>query len=62
MGVFCGMAVTVLGFRLMGPKEGDNFKHDEWHRRYGTLFKIGGPVLLLVGIYRLMSAYGWRPL
>jgi hypothetical protein len=49
VGVYC----LLVGFRVVGKKPGVNPKYDQWHARFGTVFKVVGPVLMLVGVIYL---------
>src|SRR5262245_33758855 len=49
-----GVYGCLLGYRIVGKKPGVNLKYDEWHRRYGKLFQICGPLLILFGLSRIM--------
>jgi hypothetical protein len=56
VGVFC----LLVGFRLVGKKPGADPKYDEWHARFGTVFKVAGPVLIVVGVLYLVLGSGGR--
>jgi hypothetical protein len=34
--------VTLLGFRVVGKPPGVSFEYDQWHERFGRIFKVGG--------------------
>jgi hypothetical protein len=50
VGVFC----LLVGFRVIGSKPGVNPKFDAMHARFGTFFKIAGPVLMIIAIALLV--------
>jgi hypothetical protein len=56
VGVYC----LLVGFRIVGSKPGVNPKYDEWHARFGVVFKIAGPILMVVGVIYLVSGSGSR--
>lgn len=46
-----GIYATLLGFRIIGPKPGAKPKHDEWHRRWGGFVRLGGPLIVVFGVF-----------
>jgi hypothetical protein len=46
VGVFC----LLIGFRVIGSKPGVDPKFDAMHARFGTFFKLAGPVLMVIAI------------
>lgn len=58
---FGGIYATLLGFRVLGKKPGVSPKYDEWHRRFGGLMKILGPLLVLFGLFLWISGIARIP-
>jgi hypothetical protein len=54
VGVFC----LLVGFRVVGKKPGADPKYDAWHARFGTFFKVAGPVLMALGVLYLALGSG----
>jgi hypothetical protein len=54
--VFGGVYATLLGFRLVGKKSGQDVRYDERLRKYGGLLKILGPLLASYGVF--FALYG----
>lgn len=52
--IFIGVWVLLLGYRKIGSKPGANPKWDTWHARFGKLMKVGGFILLLTALFRLV--------
>jgi hypothetical protein len=48
-GIYC----TLLGFRVVGKPPGASEEYDAWHRRFGTFFRVGGPFLILFGLFQM---------
>jgi hypothetical protein len=46
-----GVYATLLAFRLVGPKPGVNPTQDEWHRRWGGIMRVGGPLLVVFAVF-----------
>jgi hypothetical protein len=46
-----GVFVTLMAFRVIGPKPGVNPKQDEWHRRWGGFMRVGGPMLVVFAVF-----------
>lgn len=51
-----GLSVTLVGYRVLGKKPGQNFQNDEWHRKYGKGFQVTGPLLALCGLALMLKA------
>jgi hypothetical protein len=49
-GIYC----TLVGFRIVAPGKNPE-RNEEWLRKFGTLMKIGGPLLILFGIAGLLG-------
>ena len=54
--IIFGILLTLIGFKVYNPFKGRNEpeKEVEWYKRFGTLFKIGGPVLIIAGLLQLI--------
>lgn len=50
---FAGIYATLFGYRILGKKPGQSLQHDEWHQKYGRMFKTLGPFLILFGVFRV---------
>jgi hypothetical protein len=55
VGIFC----LLVGFRVIGSKPGVDAKFDAMHARFGTFFKVAGPVLMIIAI--VLLAMGNKP-
>ena len=53
-----GLFSTLLGFGII-PAGLDPKKSAAWHKRYGGNLKIGGPLVILVGLALLARAWLW---
>jgi hypothetical protein len=42
-----GVWITLLGYRVVGYKPGENVAADRWSAKNGWLFRIGGPILII---------------
>jgi hypothetical protein len=51
-----GLVVTLYGFRVIGPRPGEDPGLDERHRRWGRLFRVAGPILMGFGAVLAVSA------
>jgi hypothetical protein len=52
---FCaGIYCTLLGYRIVGKKPGEDAKFDAWYARFGGFMKIGGPFLIVFGIFQFL--------
>ncbi|WP_298514785.1 hypothetical protein [uncultured Kordia sp.] len=51
-----GVMMTLIGFKVYNPFKGKNQpeKEEEWYRKFGTFFKIGGIAVLIFGILKLI--------
>jgi hypothetical protein len=52
--VLAGTFLTLLAFRIVGPKPGEKPKMDAWHDRWGKWMKVLGP--LVVGFALITAA------
>jgi hypothetical protein len=50
-GAYC----TLLAFRVVGKKPGQDARYDDWHRRWGSKFRVLGPLLAVAGRKLLQS-------
>jgi hypothetical protein len=48
--ILVGLYSTLLGYRLLGRKPGENLKYDLYMQKYGNLFKIGGLATMTLGL------------
>jgi hypothetical protein len=56
---FCiGVFVALVGYRVVGKRPGEDARYDEWHRRWGWLFRIVGPLLMAVAVGRAVLRVG----
>lgn len=46
-----GVFATLVGFRAIGKQPEVEPRSDEWHQRFGSLFKVLGPLLMLFGVF-----------
>jgi hypothetical protein len=55
--VLVGLYMTLIGYKVIGRKPGEHLTCDAWFKRWGWIFKIGGPFVLvanlIVGTYWL---------
>ena len=42
-----GVVCTLLAFRSIGKKPGEDARSDAWHRRFGAAMKVVGPALIV---------------
>ena len=51
-----GLVMTLIGFKVYNPIKslGDPEKEAAWFKKYGTFFKLGGAVILVIGVLNLM--------
>ena len=49
--IIFGLFMTLIGFRIYEPTK--VFSSEEFHEKYGVLFKFGGLGLLLWGIFKI---------
>ena len=53
-----GVVSTLMGFGLI-PAGFDRKKADAWRKRYAGNFRIGGPLVIVVGLVLLAKAMYW---
>lgn len=46
-----GIYVTLLAFRVIGPRPGVKPKRDDWHRRWGGFLRVCGPVMVMFAFF-----------
>lgn len=53
--VVAGLWSALLGFRVLGKAPGESRDWDRWHDRFGKFMKIGGSLLIVIGL----ALVGW---
>ena len=48
-----GIYATLMGFRVIGKRPGESVKYDQWYERFGTTFKVLGPLLIAFGLIQM---------
>ncbi len=48
-----GVYATLVGFRVIRVSRKNSEELEQWYQRYGILFKIGGPLIVLLGLLEL---------
>lgn len=51
-----GVYFMLVGYRLVGPRPGQDERRDAWHERWGLLPKLLGPIVIFTSV--LMLARG----
>lgn len=46
-GALAGLLITLIGFRVIHHKPGESLRYDAWFKKWGWMFKIGGPIMLV---------------
>jgi len=59
--VLLGLYISLLAFRVIGRKPGENQKWDEWRRRYGWLLKVCGAAGVLSGLFLMAQVLFFAP-
>jgi hypothetical protein len=54
---FGGILGTLYAYRILGKKPGQDPRHDEWHAKWGRLFKVLGPVVALFGVVLAVQGF-----
>lgn len=49
-----GLYGTLLGFRVVGKKPFESLEYDRWHERFGPMFRVLGPLVILFGVFQLV--------
>lgn len=54
--IIAGFYMTLVGFKIYNPFKGKNVpeKEEQWFKKFGTFFKIGGIILTILGIIQLL--------
>ena len=49
--------MTLIGFKVYNPFKGKNEpeKEEQWYKKFGTFFKIGGIAILVTGIIKMIG-------
>jgi hypothetical protein len=55
--IFFGVYITLLGYRKIGHKPGTNLKADMWSQKYGWIFRIGGPIMVVGNLLILVIRF-----
>ena len=52
--IVVGLMMTLIGFKVYNPFKGKNEpeKEEQWYKKFGMLFKIGGIAVLIFGIIK----------
>ena len=55
--IFGGLYTALIGFKVVKPKvkPEDQEKMDNWFQKFGTLMKISGIVVIVLGIFLLLT-------
>lgn len=57
--VAAGVYATLLGYRKIGQPPGQNQKVDDYHAKWGSVYRTVGPVLIVGGVVLgLVRAFG----
>lgn len=48
VGIYC----TLIGFRVISASKKQGPEYDAWHKKWGLLLKIAGPIMIMAGIAR----------
>ncbi len=54
--IVIGIMMTLIGFKVYNPFKGKNDpeKEEQWFKKFGTFFKIGGISILIWGLIKLL--------
>jgi hypothetical protein len=53
-----GFYITLVGFRVLGKKPGENPRYDTHMKKWGRWLRIGGPVLMVLSVlFGLLKVY-----
>ncbi len=55
--LFCGIYGLLLAYRIIQKKPKNPKKMQLWHRKFGKMMKILGPILILSGILELLGIF-----
>ncbi len=53
-----GLFITLIGFdiiKLKAKKPADEERMIEWRKKFGKFFKVGGIVILIIGVFLLIA-------
>ena len=51
-----GILCTIFSYKIWDPKTRDPKQNELWHKRFGPMMKIIGPLLILIGAFELVSS------
>jgi hypothetical protein len=51
----CGLYGTLLAYRILGKKPGQDVRRDQWQQRYGGALKYLGPLLMAFGVFLFLN-------
>ena len=54
--ILFGLLVSLLGFRVLGPKPGANQKYDVFYGQWGKHLKWLGPLMVVFGVIQITIA------
>lgn len=57
----CGLYGTLLAYRVLGKKPGQDPRWDKWHQRFGGYMKILGPLVMAFGVFMFLNYLGTPP-
>ena len=46
-----GLYGTLLAYRVLGKRPGQDMRWDQWYQRFGRHFRYVGPLLMLFGVF-----------
>lgn len=52
-----GVIMSIIGFKVYNPFKNKNTpeKEELWFKKFGTFFKIGGIIMLILGVLKTVS-------
>jgi hypothetical protein len=50
-----GVYFTLAGYRVIGTTPGTNERVDAFHQKWGRLARIGGPVMIVCGLWLIAA-------
>jgi hypothetical protein len=56
-----GLFGTLLAYRVIGKKLGEDASYDELHQKYWTWFRWGGPLLMAFGVFQVIAGVLMHP-
>jgi hypothetical protein len=57
----CGLYVTLLAYRVLGKKPGQDPRWERWHQRFGTHMKYVGPLVMAFGVFMFFRDLAMPP-